>query len=435
MSNAETGFFRPIPTGGDSMIVFRYTGEGFVPARIEAKPLQDINAINFLGQQLVEKHPQLKDWNVGSSASRSFEPINGGEHAYNSLASMRLESAYPVVEGYRDFAAVGYAVNFSDTAGLNRASLSTSYTPNRDLPSRERLHVGFKFQRYDWTARFKWNGADFYDLVGPTKTSRKGYAAGLAHKKSLLWDDPREMSLDLNADVFGKLDTLPGFQNVASKSTSIQSLSAKLSYSNLRGSVGKVDPEKGVRWDLQTSVERASGKTFPKLQGSVDIGQPLPLGHAAVFLRSSVGYAWGDETNPLASFYLGGFGNNWVDRGDEKRYRKWYAFPGADLNALAGRSFARTTLELNLPPIRFSRAGTPGFFASWIRPAAFAGVAVTDPDRGSRRRTTWDLGAQLDLSITTLSALDLMVSFGQAVAFEPGGLKNYETMISLKVLR
>ena len=32
VSNTETGFFRPLPLGGDALIVFRYTGEGFVPA-------------------------------------------------------------------------------------------------------------------------------------------------------------------------------------------------------------------------------------------------------------------------------------------------------------------------------------------------------------------------------------------------------------------
>ena len=435
MTNTETGFFRPIPLDGDSMIVFRYTGLGFVPARIEAKPLEDINAITFLGQQLVEKHPQLKDWNVGSVASRSFEPIKGGERPYNSIGTMRLESAYPVVEGYRDFAAIGYTFNFSDPVALNRAMLSASYTPGSDLPSNERLHVGFKFQRYDWTGRFKWNGADFYDLVGPTKTSRKGYAVGLGHKMSLLWDDPRDLSLDVNADVYGKLDTLPGFQNVASKSDSIASVNARLSYSNLRGSLGKVDPEKGVRWDVFAGLDRASGLSFPKLLGSFDIGQPLPLGHASFFLRSAAGYAWGDETNPLAGYYLGGFGNNWVDHGDEKRYRKWYALPGIELNELAGRSFIRTMAELNLPPLRFAHAGTAGFYASWIRPALFAGVAVADLDRASTRRTVWNTGAQLDLSITTLSALDLMLSFGQAVAFEQGRKARYETMVSLKVLR
>ena len=182
-------------------------------------------------------------------------------------------------------------------------------------------------------------------------------------------------------------------------------------------------------------VDQASGKNFPKVQGTFDVGQPLPLGHASIFLRSAAGYAWGDETNPLAAYYLGGFGNNWVDRGDEKRYRKWYAFPGVELNALAGRSFARSMVELNLPPLRFAHAGTAGFYASWIRPALFASVAVTDPDRGFTRRTTWNTGAQFDLSITTLSALDLTLSFGQAVAFEQGAKARYETMVSLKVLR
>ena len=42
VTNTETGFFRPMPLGDDSLIVFRYTGEGFVPARIEAKPLKDV---------------------------------------------------------------------------------------------------------------------------------------------------------------------------------------------------------------------------------------------------------------------------------------------------------------------------------------------------------------------------------------------------------
>lgn len=434
LTNTETGFFRPIPGDGDEMIVFRYTGDGFMPATIQAKVLDDINPITFLGQQVAEKHPVVRDWNVGSPSLQKFEP-KGEPRAYSAVSHLGLESAYPVLEGYRDHVAPGLALTFSDPALFLRAKLSASYTFDKDLPSSERLHVAFSAKRYDWTARFKWNGADFYDLFGPTKKSRKGYAAGLSHKMFLVWDQPREMTLTVDADIFGKLDTLPGFQNVASKSNSIQSLSADLSYSNLRGSLGKVDFEKGVHWNVVGGIDRASGKSFPKLQGGFDIGEPLPFGHASFFLRSAAGYAWGDETNPLAGFYLGGFGNNWVDRGDEKRYRKWYAFPGLDLNALGGRSFLKSTAELNLPPLRFERAGNAGFYMSHIRPAVFAGVAVMDPDRASTRRTAWNAGAQLDLAITTLNVLDLVVSVGQAVAFEPGGRKNWETMVSLKVLK
>ena len=35
VSNTETGFFRPVPLGGDELLVFRYTGSGFVPTRID----------------------------------------------------------------------------------------------------------------------------------------------------------------------------------------------------------------------------------------------------------------------------------------------------------------------------------------------------------------------------------------------------------------
>jgi len=60
MSNAETGFFRPLPQPDGSLLVLRYTGEGFVPARIEPRPLEDLSAVTFLGAEIAEKHPVVK---------------------------------------------------------------------------------------------------------------------------------------------------------------------------------------------------------------------------------------------------------------------------------------------------------------------------------------------------------------------------------------
>jgi len=41
VSNAETGFFRPIPLADGSLIVYEYTGNGFIPAKIDPVPLQN----------------------------------------------------------------------------------------------------------------------------------------------------------------------------------------------------------------------------------------------------------------------------------------------------------------------------------------------------------------------------------------------------------
>ena len=48
VSNTDTGFFRPIHLGGDDLIIFRFTGDGFRPARMTATPLDDIAPITFL---------------------------------------------------------------------------------------------------------------------------------------------------------------------------------------------------------------------------------------------------------------------------------------------------------------------------------------------------------------------------------------------------
>ena len=73
VSNSETGLFRPIPLEDGSLIVFRYTGEGFVPGIIDPEPLEDVAAINFLGNEIVKKHPVVKEWSVGSPAEIKLE--------------------------------------------------------------------------------------------------------------------------------------------------------------------------------------------------------------------------------------------------------------------------------------------------------------------------------------------------------------------------
>ena len=91
-------------------------------------------------------------------------------------------------------------------------------------------------------------------------------------------------------------------------------------------------------------------------RGTSTAGSPCPRdiprsgsGNRRVFRRTIA-------REPFANFFFGGFGNNYVDHDDEKRYRETYAFPGAELNEIGGRNFLKSTVELNLPPLRFQRA-------------------------------------------------------------------------------
>ncbi len=434
VSNTETGFFRPLPRGGDSLIVFRYTGEGFVASSIEAKPLEDVSAITFLGERVAEKYPVVKSWKVGSPAAVPLDTLITRQGGYNTLMGVRLDSVYPVVQGYKDSAAVGVRLNFSDPLLLNRASLTASYSPDSALPESERYHVRAVYTRHDWTAAFQWNRADFYDLVGPTQASLKGWAAGVGYNRLLVYDAPRR--LDLNADVtyYADLDRIPDYQGVGTNFTEELATRVRLSYQDYRHSLGNVDEEKGVGWDVGFAGDRVKGDYFPRLDANLNLGTALPIRHSSFWLRGSFGWSPGPRDQPFANFYFGGFRNNWIDYQDEQRYRRSWSFPGLEINEVGGTTYAKGMAEWNLPPVLFRNVGKPGFYLTWARPALFATALVLDPDSDALRRTIANVGGQVDFRLGVLSRLELTLSVGYARAFEEGFRPRDQGMLSLKVL-
>ncbi|MBW2278521.1 MAG: hypothetical protein JRF63_13590, partial [Deltaproteobacteria bacterium] len=435
MTNTDCGFFRPIPLGNDELIVFRYTGKGFVPARIETEPLQDIKEITYFGKQIIQKHPELEDWNVGSPADVPLDSLVTERREYQSFKTIGLESVYPVVEGYKDFGALGVRVNLSDPISLNRFNFTTSYTPDSDLPSDERLHFTARFDRYNWKAGLRYNGADFYDLFGPTKTSRKGWALTGEHNKTLIYDNPRTLELAVFAGAYYDIDQLPRYQNIDVVVDELYELGAELSYENKRASLGAVDHEKGIGMSLFGGAELVEGDVIPKMLGTLDFGFELPLKNSSIWLRSSAGFAVGDLDDPFANFFFGAFGNNYVDHLAVKRYRKFYAFPGLDLQDIGGRNFAKSLLEWNLPPFRFRRVGTPAFYVTYARASLFAaGIGTNFGEDSDVRSQVADVGVQIDFRMTLLSRLKLTLSLGYAQAFENAGDSKDEFMFSLKIL-
>jgi hypothetical protein len=105
------------------------------------------------------------------------------------------------------------------------------------------------------------------------------------------------------------------------------------------------------------------------------------------------------------------------------------------LNEIGGRNFMKTMLEWNLPPLRFRKVGSPGFYLTWMRPAVFVGGLGTNLDNEQFRRFATNVGGQLDFRITALSNLDMTLSVGAAAAFEDAFDARRELMVSLKVLR
>ena len=256
----------------------------------------------------------------------------------------------------------------------------------------------------------------------------------VSYEKPLVYAPPETMYLVTKLAYFGDLDALPGFQNVESPTDRLTEAEFGLVYRHPRGSIGKVDDETGYLWSLLTHAYEAEGKVTPSVFGQLDVGWQLPVRHSSVWLRTGAGVASGDRDDPLANAYFGGFGNNYVDNGEVKRYRELLSMPGYEIDALNGRSFVKGMLELNLPPIRFESLGSPGFYGSWIRPALFTTALVTNPDSSRDRVEAFNAGLQLDLQLHVLNRLPMMLSLGYARGFEGDGKGEDEIMLSLKLL-
>ena len=435
VSNTETGFFRPVPIGGDELLVFRYTGNGFIPARITATPVADASAITFLGERLAADHPIVHSWNVGSPLVIDYDALDKRQQPYRLFGNLRPESFYPIVQGYKDTGAVGMRIDLSDRVRLNRGSVTASFSPITDLPTIERFHVQGEYERYDWRANASFNKADFYELYGPTKTGRKGYEIGVGHTSTLIYDDPRKLSLAIDGSFSGNLDTLPDFQNVPVSVERLGVLDAELSFSDIRKSLGAVDAETGTQWSVLAEASVADDSPYGFMRGTFDRGMALPVEHMSLWFRQAAGFSPTDRGDPLSNFFFGGFRNNYVDHLDEKRYRETYSLPGAEIDEIDGRNFLKSMVEWNLPPLRFDKFGTSGFYVPWLRASVFAGGLATNVDAADVRRGLGTFGLQVDLSISALSVLDLMLSGGVATTVERGYAPRHEAMISLKVLK
>jgi hypothetical protein len=434
VTNSETGYFRPCPVSDDSLIVFDYTGHGLRPVMIPDLTIEDIAPVRYLGNAVVEAHPVVKDWKLGSPRDVDLDSVVTYKGGYGKWKNTRVASAYPVVDKYKDWTVIGVRFNLMDPVGLHSAELKAGWTPSRDIPSEERWHAIFKYRSWPWTLTAGWNRSDFYDFFGPTLTSRKGYLVTLQYQNYIVADKPKYLEYDIFLGQFGELDELPFAQGIPATYDQYTTGHAKLEYRNLGRTIGAVDYEKGVKAGALYAGNYVEDTYYSQVAGYGHYGFQTPLEHSSIWLRGYAGYSWGDPDDTFANFYFGGFGNNYVDHRSVPRYREYYAYPGIEISSLAGTNFGKLTLEWLLPPARFERLGFPWVYVTWMRTALFTTGVAASLDDSARRRELVNLGGQLDFRLVWMSGLSMTLSLGYAGAWEQDRRPESEFMISLKIL-
>jgi hypothetical protein len=463
MSNSITGLFRPLEIDSNTLFAFNFTSTGFQPVYIPNQQVHNVANIKFLGNITIEKHPELKDWQIpiARASDLDMKTLITEEGKYKAGKEMKVNSAYPIVVGYKHNVGIGYKMNIADPFNFKKLNFSVAYTPrnwdngllgsfNPELDSLEDIelyHAAFEFQTGKFTFDGGLNEANFFDLFGPSQGSRKGLRLGIAYDKGLLFDPPRSLDLHVGVSGFYGLDQSPEFQQIVVSGFDknfFLNLTTSLSYSSISGSLGAVDGEKGVRAMIWSSLAMSAGIVYPRLIGTLDYGIQLPGKHFSLWLRSAAGSSFSDTYNPFTRYGFAAFGNNYIDNQATRQYRSPFAFAGLGYNedrSLIAQRFAKGTAEFVLPALHFRKLGGFNFFANWIQPTVFSSFLYsTTPDAEFapylyQTNKMVDLGAQVDLRMVTFSLLPSTLSFGYAKAWDIDHTGTFdEWMISLKLL-
>ncbi len=430
LSNTETGLFYPRKLADGRLIAYEYTSKGFYPVEVlNRAPLDDVSAVPYFGQEIVKKYPVVKSWKVASAESVDVMKSTTRAGEFKPVRWLRPSSIYPIIQGYKDTVAYGGRMDFTDGLGLASLRLTAAYSPR----STEKAHASLDFHNFGWRVRAAYNNADFYDLFGPTKVSRKGFAGLVGQKKILKYSSSRTLDFDWSLAGYAGLERLPDFQNVAANYDKFLTGRAFVEYKRLVKTLGAVEEEKGTRWKIVTQQNIVNGAVYPRIYGQLDQGFLTPIRNSPVWIRSSAGKSFGDRDQPFANFYFGGFGNNRIDHQEVSRYREYYAFPGVKLNQIGATDYLKSLVEWNLPPKRFRSFGTSYLYCNWARVSLFSGVIGGNLASAQNRQVVGNAGAQLDMKVVIASYLNTTFSVGLAGAQDRTGRRSSEVMVSLKL--
>jgi hypothetical protein len=414
------------------MLVLDYSHDGMTPAMMKIDTLANVNAIEFLGQKIYKKYPEVENWMLQPPSKINLDSLKVIEKRYVPIKEMKFASAYPIIQGYKNYVTAGYRLNFMDPMGLNALTLKWSFSPDPSLPLKQTVHLAVEYSLWNWTFMANYNYADFYDLFGPTKFSRAGYSVSAKYYKLFNRLSPNKTDFYVKVTAYGDLETLPFYQNIASDYRNLYVATINYHKSYLRKSLGAIEPEQGYDWNVFAYTSFAKQIFYPQLINNFDFGFLLPLRNSSLWFRTSLGQSFGDTDKTNSYFYFGGFGNNYLDYRSAQQYREMSSFPGVRIDEISALNYGKLSTEVNFKPIRFRKLGLLGFYSTYTRFSLFGMGLFTNIVNHHPQLNYFATGVQMDLELVLFSLLKSTLSFGFSRAYGPM-LPADQFMVSLKL--
>jgi len=435
VSHCLTGLFKPIEINSDTLFAFEFTTDGFVPVLLKNEPAVHLPAINYLGQKVLDKDPQVFDW-VLPNAETVSDPLEfSKEKSYSGLANLNIQSIVPVVSGFQNQVVFGLFTHVSDPMLNHDFIMELGFSPLHETPSFPSFHMRFK---YDYMQKFyvelSHHGPEFFDLLNDRKRGMLGTKLRLNYSHYWLYDNPQKIKQTMALTLYSGVDFInDNLVRVSQPDFGV--FVTNLNSKDLRKSIGSSDYEHGndifLTFTLYgTNFEAPQYALSTYLEYSDFSTWLWP--HNVLHVKFAGGYLLNNDDLVQSRFYFGGFGNRGIDNDKIRQFRKVFRFPGLPIYSLDSDRFLKVLIENDFPPLRFGNLAIGDQFINHIDFAFYSQGMVT---KNSVLGNYWiDLGAQLDIKLKHWYNLESTFSMGIAKAWSDK-TADWEWFLSLKLLR
>jgi hypothetical protein len=429
LSNALRGLFRPVHVDPHTLFAFEFGPEGFTPVIVPNAPVERVPAIEYRGQAVLERNPQVASWALLGANDDVISPEAPPESAlYRGTTRLQVDSLMPVISGFQDQVVVGVNARLTDPLAQHDLHVELGVSPFGD---HRQVHVRALYEhRRTWRLSFEHNPSSFYDLFNQRAQGASGTKIGLGHTRRWKIDRPHSVTqtseLAFHTGVESILDN-----QIPVSTPRFLSFETSLNSRNVRRAIGSVDSESGTEWTATLNALGLEGRVVGGLQGGwnwyTTVGRP----HNVFHVQLAGGFATAPPNLAIGQFYLGGFGNQIVENEEVKQFRHPLRFAGVPVYSLPAGGFGKVMIEHNLPPLRLSGARIGSHALSHVDASWFTQGLVLD---GNTKRTGHNLGVQVNLVFEHWSNLESTLSAGVARAWL-GSQGSWEWFVSIKLLK
>lgn len=434
LTNTLKGFFKPIEVSLDSLLAMEFSTDGFTLVKFAISKADKLPAINYFGQKILDKSPELYDLNLKPAAEVIDKNIFTKEESYSSINDFSIKTFIPIVSGFQTRVVLGLFTQFNDPLLNHDLIIEAGISPFKETTNDIKFHLRLKYSYHQkFSLSIEQNAPDFFDLFNTRKRGMLGGRYTVGYNNYLIYDNPLKVKQSTELSIYR------GIKFINDNLTEVNQpdfaiLKSELEIRDLRKTIGSIDWESGDLFKFSV-LGYGSNPNDPQFSGQLmgewDKYSIFLTSHNVLHFKAATGYHFVNDNIPETMFFFGGFGNREIENEPVKQFEKMFRFPGVPIYSITSDKFLKAMLENSFPPIRIPNISVGSIDLKNINVSVFTqGLFSDSPDIDK----AINLGAQLNILLEHWYNLESTVSAGIAKAWWRGG-DDTEWFISWKLLK